>query len=389
MNTLKIPELDALAHLEEVIAAIPLDAPNSKAHAFVHWKAVTKGTIGMIFGDESTPVKDFVAIRWETDTVVWDVHGNTPSSQLMATQRKVDKEAMERGFAEAQGLLKSLKNKVHHTTGSLELMPDDPKTESSSTVAEADEWDRLSTEERAIAMQVYGSYDHYLPFAEIPGSYGSLVPVFVRICLSLRKKKILEFHGDQPQGQILRFIGHTMKEASEKRSETVKVKPMATRTNKIFIVHGHDAGLKNAIRSYIGDLGLTPVILHEQPDRGRTVIEKFEQESGCDFAVISATADDLAATAKKLHTIDPSTAIAALEARARQNVIFELGYFVGKIGRGRVMLITDLGIELPSDFSGVVFTLRADWNHKLWKELKASGFSFTVEQIERATAVIA
>jgi predicted nucleotide-binding protein len=172
------------------------------------------------------------------------------------------------------------------------------------------------------------------------------------------------------------------------KKPTTTIQPMPTRTNKIFIVHGHDTGLKNAIRSYIGDLALTHVILHEQPDRGRTVIDKFEQESGCDFAVVTATADDFAVPAKGLPTKDPDSTLDKMKARARQNVIFELGYFVGKIGRGRVMLITDAGVELPSDLAGVVYTVRTDWTHKLWKELRAAGFSFTVDQIERATAIV-
>ena len=92
-----------------------------------------------------------------------------------------------------------------------------------------------------------------------------------------------------------------------------------------------------------------PTILHEQPNRGRTIIEKFEEYAAASSIVlVLLTPDDLAASAS-----DPDET----KYRARQNVIFELGFFLGRLGRdsGRVILLHKGPIELPSDISGVVY----------------------------------
>ncbi|MGB8035837.1 MAG: nucleotide-binding protein, partial [Nitrososphaeraceae archaeon] len=95
---------------------------------------------------------------------------------------------------------------------------------------------------------------------------------------------------------------------------------------KVFIVHGHDDGSKNELASFLYRLGLTPIILHEQANEGRTVVEKFESyASDVGYAFILLTPDDVGGKDK-----------AELKPRARQNVILELGYFMGKLGRDRV-----------------------------------------------------
>jgi predicted nucleotide-binding protein len=161
----------------------------------------------------------------------------------------------------------------------------------------------------------------------------------------------------------------------------------AANTRKIFVVHGHDGGLKNAVARYIEKLGLDAIILHERPDRGRTIIEKFEQESDVEYAVVLATADDLAERAKVLRAKFPSLKESDLEERARQNVVFELGFFVGKHGRGHVTLITNSNVILPSDFSGVLYTHIDQWQKKLVDELSAAGFDFTDQQILAALRI--
>jgi predicted nucleotide-binding protein len=113
-------------------------------------------------------------------------------------------------------------------------------------------------------------------------------------------------------------------------------------------------------------LQLEAIILHEQPDAGRTIIEKFvdcADEVG--FAVVLLTPDDLGGSALA------STHVA----RARQNVIFELGYFAGKLGRGRVCLLRKGEVEIPSDLYGVIYTdmdAAEGWKIKLVRELKAA-----------------
>jgi predicted nucleotide-binding protein len=114
-----------------------------------------------------------------------------------------------------------------------------------------------------------------------------------------------------------------------------------------------------------GWLGVNAVILHEQPNGGRTIIEKFEQESaGTSFAVVLLTDDDSGAANNE-----------EFRPRARQNVVFEMGYFVGVLGRERVAALVAPGVELPSDYSGVVYIQLhgGSWKLELAKEMKHAG----------------
>lgn len=120
---------------------------------------------------------------------------------------------------------------------------------------------------------------------------------------------------------------------------------------KIFIVHGHDDLLKLELKNYLQNtlrLGV-PIILHERPDAGRSIIEKFEAEAGdVDFVFVLLTPDDSVG-----HTSAPNQG----KRRARQNVVFELGYFFGALGRrsGRVLLLYKGPLELPTDISGLIY----------------------------------
>ena len=140
-----------------------------------------------------------------------------------------------------------------------------------------------------------------------------------------------------------------------------------TSTNDVFIVHGRDEGTKEAVARFLTKLGLGPIILHEQPNQGRTVIEKFEQNAEVPFAVVLLTPDDVGS----LWDDQPN-----LRLRARQNVIFELGYFTGSLGRERVCALTKGDLEEPSDYEGVVYIPLDDsgaWKMGLVKELKSAG----------------
>ncbi|NOU48084.1 MAG: nucleotide-binding protein [Bacteroidales bacterium] len=146
-------------------------------------------------------------------------------------------------------------------------------------------------------------------------------------------------------------------------------------TNKVFIVHGHNDLIKQITARTLSQLGLEPIILHEQPDGGKTVIEKFEKNSSdIGFAVILLTNDD----------IGKAKTEADYKARARQNVIFEMGYFIGKLGRERVLLLLDSGVEKPGDIDGIVYTpidAHDGWKLKLVKELKACGYRVSADNI--------
>jgi hypothetical protein len=138
-----------------------------------------------------------------------------------------------------------------------------------------------------------------------------------------------------------------------------------TGSRKVFVVHGHDDGAREAVARVLEKLGLEAVILHEQVDCGRTVIEKFEAHSDVSFAVVILTPDDEGGKRK-----GPMTG------RARQNVVLELGYFMGKLGRSRVLALKRGDVEIPTDFSGVIYIdldAAGAWRHRIGKELINAG----------------
>jgi predicted nucleotide-binding protein len=141
-------------------------------------------------------------------------------------------------------------------------------------------------------------------------------------------------------------------------------------SGKVFVVRGHDEGTRESVARFIGNLGLTPIILHEQASQGRTVVEKLERHGDVGYAVILLTPDDVGG---KMGTSPDD-----LLPRARQNVIMELGYFLGRLGRERVCALHRGELELPSDYMGVVyisFDSEGGWRLTLAKELKEAGFN--------------
>ena len=140
------------------------------------------------------------------------------------------------------------------------------------------------------------------------------------------------------------------------------------KTNEVFIVHGRDDGTKNTVARFLESLGLEPVILAEQPSQGRTIIEKFEQHAQVEFAIALMTPDDAGSFQGDENNLSP---------RARQNVIFELGFFIGRLDRKGVCAVTKGDVEIPSDYAGVVYIQLDDsdgWKLKLIKELKSVGY---------------
>lgn len=135
--------------------------------------------------------------------------------------------------------------------------------------------------------------------------------------------------------------------------------------DKIFIVHGHDGELKQAVARIIEKQGINAIILSEQVNKGRTIIEKFEDYSDVGGAICLFTADDCGRA--KNDTLENT--------RARQNVVLETGYFMGKLGREHVVILADNGIEMPSDLSGIVCTDTSNWEIDLLKELKVMGYT--------------
>ena len=138
----------------------------------------------------------------------------------------------------------------------------------------------------------------------------------------------------------------------------------------VFIVHGHDHLALNAVHDFMTELGLTPVVLRNEPSRGRTIIEKIEHYANVKFAVVLMTADDQGASNRDIT----QHGTAAWKARARQNVIFEHGYFMARLGRQRVTALVGMGVEEPSDIAGIGYIrMGPGWKTELRRELAAAG----------------
>jgi predicted nucleotide-binding protein len=138
-------------------------------------------------------------------------------------------------------------------------------------------------------------------------------------------------------------------------------------TRAVFLVHGHDNEAKHAAARFLEQLHLSAVVLSERPDEGRTVIEKFERESNVGFAVVLMTPDDIGYQLGMEDNPRP---------RARQNVVLELGYFVGRLTRARIAVLYKGAVELPSDYHGVLYIQMDDrdgWKLRLARELKQAG----------------
>ncbi|GAA0426114.1 hypothetical protein GCM10009133_38350 [Cocleimonas flava] len=150
-------------------------------------------------------------------------------------------------------------------------------------------------------------------------------------------------------------------------------------SNKVFIVHGHDSQLKADVERFIHEIGLEPVVLHRQADNGNTVIEKFEENSDVGFAFILLTPDEISMTTDQID-VDEDSRIT--EYRARPNVIFEFGYFIGKLGRSRVCCLHKGEVSIPSDLAGLVYKKVDDsidaQGYAIIKELKSAGYDIRV-----------
>lgn len=144
----------------------------------------------------------------------------------------------------------------------------------------------------------------------------------------------------------------------------------------IFLVHGHNEILKLEVARLLENATDEEItILSEQANRGRTVVEKLEQYSRVKFAVVLLTPDDRV-TSNESH--EPL-------GRARQNVILELGFFLGLLGRDRVCALYKSDVEIPSDYRGVLFIQADDhgaWKFNLLRELAAAEISVNWQRVK-------
>jgi len=155
-----------------------------------------------------------------------------------------------------------------------------------------------------------------------------------------------------------------------------KKKAPASKSNRVFIVHGHDSLPKIDVARTLEKLGLEAIILHEQANEGKTIIEKFERDaSQVNFAIVIFSPDDLGYPKNKPEEI---------KHRARQNVILELGYFSGILGRKNVCVLYNGEVEIPSDYLGVVYIEMNNtdsWKFELSKELKQAGLKVDLNKL--------
>jgi len=148
-------------------------------------------------------------------------------------------------------------------------------------------------------------------------------------------------------------------------------------SRKVFLVHGRDNDAKNEVARFLSKIGLEEIILHERPNSGRHLLTKFQEESeGASFAVVLITPDDEGG----LSGEPPRK-------RARQNVVFELGFFIGKLGAARVAPLVKCDVEKPSDFDGVGYIAldpAGAWKGLLARELQAAKVPFEADKVFEA-----
>lgn len=149
-----------------------------------------------------------------------------------------------------------------------------------------------------------------------------------------------------------------------------------SRSKKVFVVHGRDEVAKTSLEVFLIEIGLEPIVLHRQADEGLTIIEKFEKHSDVGYAFVLLTPDEVAYLSSEESIPDDAR---HKEYRARPNVIFEFGYFIGKLGRSRVCCLYTGNVSLPSDVSGMIYKRYEksieEVAYSVIKDLKASGYA--------------
>lgn len=173
---------------------------------------------------------------------------------------------------------------------------------------------------------------------------------------------------------ITQDLQKLVKEKQTAKSEIEK-RSQQDMSNNIFIVHGRNDSIKNDMARFIEKLGLSATILHEQPNLGATIIEKLENSAiNVAYAIVLYTADDTGALVGEKD----------MKSRARQNVLFEHGYFMSKLGRNKVCAVVEENVDIPSDLHGILF-IHYDkggaWKYKIAKEMKAIGINIDVNRL--------
>ena len=172
------------------------------------------------------------------------------------------------------------------------------------------------------------------------------------------------------------FIERMQKVVDEETHPKVRLADTdVVKNKKVFIVHGHDDELKESAARLVEKIGLEAVILHEQANEGLTIIQKLEKQADVGYAIILYTPCD-EGRKKGSRNSKP---------RARQNVVFEHGLFMGKLGARRVCALRKSEVEMPSDAQGILYIEVKDgsneWKHEVAKELKNAGYDVDLNKI--------
>ncbi len=184
---------------------------------------------------------------------------------------------------------------------------------------------------------------------------------------------VLNSNFNKIQGHFSVLCDKIKREKKNQKNKTIM------NNKKIFIVHGHDDGLTSEVARFIKDLDFEPIILREQASGGNTIIEKIAEYSNVGFGIVLYTPCDLGAAKGVATEIDK------LSPRARQNVVFEHGYLIGKIGRKNVCAVKCDGVETPGDISGVVYISKdagGSWRNQIANEMKNAGLEVDKNKIK-------
>ena len=244
------------------------------------------------------------------------------------------------------------------------------ETEMELFLADCRKWDSYNS---TLIRQSFEDNDSPHSYFNAYGRTGNLTNLFgediIKEVKHIIKEKItyLESIIDQ-----LPLITQTPRVAVEKNSNIDK--NVGIKSKDVFIVHGHDDGLKNEVARFVTDMGYDPIILHERPNQGKTIIEKIEAFSNVCYAIILYTPCDIGA---------PNDG-SDMQLRARQNVVFEHGYLIGKLGREKVCALIKGDVEKPGDIDGIIYVTydnRGAWKKEIVKEFKDLGMKFNIDAI--------
>lgn len=161
---------------------------------------------------------------------------------------------------------------------------------------------------------------------------------------------------------FLEYFTKSLDDIIRANPEIETEEPQRVSGNTVFIIHGHDTQLKTEVQLLLVRAGVRNIVLHEQADKGRTIVDKLIEESNSsNYAIALFSPDDVLKDGSK---------------RARQNVVLEVGYFIGKLGKERVRMLVKKNVEIPTDLSGILYEKHDSigaWKMKILKELQAVG----------------